>query len=65
MLTCNLLCAAGVERRDRTEQNRNEKRQNRTEQRRTEKRRKERKRKDFHSVPFTKITAEVTPGIIK
>lgn len=41
MLTCNLLCAAGVERRDRTEKRRKEKKRKETEQRRTEKRREE------------------------
>lgn len=48
MLTCNPLCAAGVERRDRTEQKRKEKKRDRTEKKREEKGRKERKRKDFH-----------------
>lgn len=38
MLTCNLLCAAGVERRDRTEQKRKEKKRDRTEKKREEKR---------------------------
>lgn len=44
MLTCNPLCAAGVERRDRTEQKRKEKKRDRTEKKRKGKKRKEKKR---------------------
>lgn len=51
MLTCNPLCAAGVERRDRTEQKRKEKKRDRTEKKREEKGRKERKRKEI-SIEF-------------